>query len=199
VKAYGGDPKSLTAVAEKYGVRYVVLKRLGDRLAGIDLPADGLGPPTDARGAGRIVESNHFEYLAVSPNDKVSFEVWSPSDRTATLVLRAKRRNRSQATLGTLSVNGATTTIADSELPRDTWADVRRDVSLKAGRNEVRLESAAQLEVIRVAAYSLSLADLPSSWKVAHQDGWYVVLDTHRTTASIEVGPLAASLWTEPR
>ena len=38
VKAYGGDPTALTGVAEKYGARYVVLKRLGDRLAGIDVP-----------------------------------------------------------------------------------------------------------------------------------------------------------------
>jgi hypothetical protein len=168
----------LTGIAEKYSARYVVLKRLGDRLAGIDLPADGLAPPTETRGAGRVVETNHYEYLAVSPDDTVIVDVWSPTDRVATLVLRAKRRNRAQATLGTLSVNGTPTTIADSELPRDTWADVRRDVTLNAGRNEVRLESASQLEVIRVAAYSLSLDDLPSSWRVVHQDGWYVVLDT---------------------
>ena len=184
VTAYGGDPTALSAIAEKYGARYVVLKRLGDRLAGIDVPADGLAPSTDTRRGGRIVESNHYEYLAASPNDTVTFEVWSPSDRVATLVLRAKRRNRAQATLGTLAVNGTPTTIADSELPRDTWADVRRDVSLKAGRNEVRLESASQLEVIRVAAYSLSLADLPSSWRMAHQDGWYVVLDTRGAAAA---------------
>jgi hypothetical protein len=94
------------------------------------------------------------------------------------LVLRAKRRNRAPAALGTLTVNGASTTIADSELPTNIWADVRRDVALKAGRNEIRFESAAQLEVIRVAAYTLTLADLPASWHVAHEDGWYVVLDT---------------------
>jgi len=155
-----------------------VLKRLGDRLAGIDVPADGLASRTEARGAGKVVDTNHYEYLAVSPNDKVSFEVWSPSDRTATLVLRAKRRNRAPATLGTLSVNGTPTTIADSELPTNTWADVRRDVPLRAGRNQIQLDSAAQLEVIRVAAYSLTQADLPPTWRVAHEDGWYVVLDT---------------------
>ncbi len=105
------------------------------------------------------------------------------TDRTATLVLRAKRRNQARATLGTLSVNGVPTTIADSELPRDTWADVRRDVQLKAGRNEIRIDSAATLEVIRVAVYSLLLADLPSTWKVVHDDGWYVVLDTQAAVA----------------
>jgi hypothetical protein len=178
VKAYQGDPEMLTTIAQKYGARYVVLKRLGDRLAGIDVPADGLVSPTGARGTGREVETNHYEYLAVSPNDRVAFDVWSPSDRTATLVLRAKRRNRAPATLGTLTVNGTATQIADSELPRDSWADVRRDVSLKAGRNEIVLDSTAQLEVIRVAAYSLTLADLPRGWRVAHDDGWYVVLDT---------------------
>jgi hypothetical protein len=178
VKAYGGDPTALASIAEKYGARYVVLKRLGDRLAGIDVPADGLAPQPETRKAGRVVETNHYEYLAVSPNDKVWFEVWSPTDRTATLVLRAKRRTTGSATLGTLAVNGTPTTIADSELPRNAWADVRRDVTLKAGRNVIQLDSTAQLEVIRVAAYSLALADLPPSWRVAHQDGWYVVLDT---------------------
>jgi hypothetical protein len=178
VRAYGGDPTALTSVADKYGARYVVLKRLGDRLAGIDLPADGLASKPETRGTGRIVDTNHYEYLAVSPDNRVSFEVWSPSDRTATLVLRAKRRERASATLGTLSVNGTPTTIADSELPRNEWADVRRDVPLKAGRNQIQLDSAAQLEVIRVAAYSLTLADLPPTWRVAHEDGWYMVLDT---------------------
>jgi hypothetical protein len=178
VKAYTGDPALLAATAQKYDARYVVLKRLGDRLGGIDLPADGLASPTGDKGTGHVVETNHYEYLGVQPGDTVTFEVWSPTDRTATLVLRAKRRNRAPATLGTLAVNGTPTTIADSELPRDTWADVRRDVPLKAGRNTVRLESEAQLEVIRVAAFSLTQADLPASWRVAHDDGWYLVLDT---------------------
>jgi hypothetical protein len=182
VTAYAGAPTELAGIAGKYGTRYVVLKRLGDRLAGVDVPAEGLAPGGGGRGAGRVVETNHYEYLAVSPGDRVTVTIDSPADRTATLILRAKRRvrpqDRAQATLGTLSVNGAPSTIADSELPRDTWADVRRDVTLKAGRNEVVLDSAAQLEVIRLAAYSLTLADLPSSWRVAHEDGWYVVLDT---------------------
>jgi hypothetical protein len=184
VKAYAGDPTVLTSIVQKYGARYVVLKRLGERLAGIDVPADGMAPNGETKGSGKVVETNHYEYFAVSPNDKVSFDVWSPSDRVATLVLRAKRRNRSSAVLGTLSVNGTTSTIADSELPRDTWADVRRDVQFKAGRNEIRLDSSAQLEIIRVAAYSLTLADLPPSWRVAHDDGWYVVLDTRGGTPS---------------
>jgi hypothetical protein len=196
VAAYHGDPEALATIARKYGARYVVLKRLGDRLAGIDVPADGLASPTGARRTGREVETNHYEYLAVSPDDRVAFDVWSPADRTATLVLRAKRRNRAPATLGTLSVNGTQTTIADSELPRDTWADVRRDVALKAGRNEIVLDSDAQLEVIRVAAYSLTLADLPASWRVAHDDGWYVVLDTRGDGGSAAAGvpsePLSA-------
>jgi hypothetical protein len=184
VRAYAGDPSALVEIARKYGARYVVLKRLGERLAGVDIPADGLAPAEGSRGGGRVVETNHYEYLAVTPGDRVTLDVWSPSDRVATLVVRAKRRNRAQATLGTLAVNGVRTTIADSELPRDTWADVRRDVQLAAGRNEVRLDSDAQLEVIRIAAYSLALADLPPTWRVAHEDGWYVVLDTRGQAAT---------------
>lgn len=181
VRAYGGDPATLATVAAKYNARYVVLKKLGERLAGIDVPADGIST-SRARGTGRLVETNHYDYLRVSPDNKVTVEVTSPSDRTATLVLRAKRREQARATLGTLSVNGTATTIADSELPRDTWADVRRDVQLRAGRNEILLESAATLELIRVSAYSLTLADLPSTWRVAHDDGWYVVFDTQGQT-----------------
>jgi hypothetical protein len=61
-------------------------------------------------------------------------------------------------------------------------------VPLKAGRNEVVLESAAHLEVIRLAAYTLTLADLPASWRVAHQDGWYVVLETGDAGAALAPG-----------
>ncbi|MCC7370054.1 MAG: hypothetical protein IT306_16635 [Chloroflexi bacterium] len=186
VRAYNGDPATLVSVAEKYAARYVVLKQLGDRLAGVDVPADGLVSAEGARGTGQLVETNHYEYLRVSPDNRVALAISSPTDRTATLVLRAKRRNQARAALGTLTVNGVSTTIADSELPRDTWADVRRDVQLRAGRNEIRLESAATLELIRVTAYSLSLADLPSSWKVVHDDGWYVVLDTRGGAATAE-------------
>ncbi len=163
------------------------------------MPADGLLPDPTARSAGKITETNHYEYLAVSPNDRVTFEVWSPTDRVATLVLRAKRRERAQATLGSVVVNGTPTAMADSELPRDTWADVRRDVSLKAGRNEIRLESATRLEVIRVAAYSLSLADLPSTWQVAHQDGWYVVLDTRGGSTTPAAQSETTGSQAEPR
>ncbi|MGE3913529.1 MAG: hypothetical protein AB7K36_29535 [Chloroflexota bacterium] len=178
VRAYNGDPATLAATAEKYGARYVVLKRLGDQFAGVDVPADGLVSPTGARSTGRIVETNHYEYLAVSPDNTVTVNIWSPSDRTAAVVLRAKRRNRAGATLGTISVNGVRTTISDSELPRDTWADVRRDIQLQAGTNTVTLDSAATLEIIRLAAYTLTTADLPPDWRIVHDDGWYVVMDT---------------------
>lgn len=190
VRAYRGDPAALADVAARYQARYVVLKQLGDRLAGVDVPAPGLAPPPGTRSAGRVVETNHYAYLAVSPDDRVTVHIWSPDDRTATLVLRAKRRNRGQATLGTLAVNGTSTTIADSELPRDEWADVRRDVPLRAGWNEVRLESDATLEVIRLTAYTLTLADLPPAWQLAHRDGWYVVLDTAPPSqpGALEVG-----------
>ncbi|MCC6179118.1 MAG: hypothetical protein IT305_27725 [Chloroflexi bacterium] len=176
VAAYLGDPNEIARVAQAYSARYVVLKRLGDRLAGVDVPAAGLVPESAQPASGRIVATNHYQYAAVSAKDRLTFQVWSPSDRTATVVLRAKRRERAQATLGTLGVNGTSTTIADSELPRDTWADVRRDVALHAGWNGVMLDSDARLEVIRFAAYTLTLADLPPEWRVAYDDGWYVVL-----------------------
>ncbi len=175
-RAYNGDPSELARVARKYSAAHLVLKRQDDRLAGVDVPARGLQPGGDGRGDGRLVETNHYEYLALNPGDRVAFDVWSPADRTATVVLRAKRRGRSQATLATMTVNETPIAVADSELPRDVWADVRRDVPLRAGPNQVRLESQAQLEVIRFAAYTLTAADLPPGWRTGHQDGWYVVL-----------------------
>jgi hypothetical protein len=178
VRAYGGDPLEMARIAEKYGAAHLVLKRQAGRFAGVDLPARGIQPAEEVRGAGRLVDTNHYEYLALNPGEQVTFDIRSPSDRVATVVLRAKRRGRSQAALGVLTVNGTPITIADSELPRDEWSDVRRDVALQAGSNVVRLESAAQLEVIRFVAYTLLPEELPPGWRVGHEDGWYLVLAT---------------------
>jgi hypothetical protein len=176
--AYAGDPGELARIGAKYGAAHVVLRRQGDRLAGVDRPARAFQSEGDGKGDGRLVETNHYEYLALAPGDRAHFEVWSPAERTAHVVLRAKRRGRGPGQLGTLVVNGTSIAIADLELPRDSWADIRRDVPLRAGPNEVRLESAAQLEVIRFAAYTLTRADLPAEWQVAYEDDWYVVLRT---------------------
>ena len=179
-RAYAGDPGELARLAEKYDARYVVMKRHGERLGGVDLPAHALQPDGDTRGRadGRLTDTNHYQYLALNPNDRVQFQVWSPTDRVANVVLRAKRRSSRGAALGTLTVNGQASGIADSELPRDTWADARRDVPLRAGWNVVSLESAAQLEVIRFSAFTLDRADIPAGWRVAYEDGWYVVFET---------------------
>jgi len=178
--AYAGDPSELARVASKYDVRYVVLKQHGGRLGGVDLPAHALQPDGDVqgRGDGRLTDTNHYQYLQLNPNDRVQFQIWSPADRTANVVLRAKRRSSRGAALGTLAVNGQPTTIADAELPRDTWADARRDVPLRAGWNAVSFESAAQLEVIRFGAFALDRADLPPTWQIVHDDGWYAIFDT---------------------
>ena len=96
----------------------------------------------------------------------------------------ARERSSRGAALGTLSVNGQASQIADSELPRDTWADARRDVPLRAGWNEVRFESAAQLEVIRFRAFTLDRTDLPAEWRLAYDDGWYVVIETRSDAAA---------------
>ena len=176
--AYGGDPGELARVARKYGAAHVLLERRGERLAGVDRPARAIRPER-ASGGGRLVETNHYEYLALAPGEGVDFEVWSPSEQRADVVLRAKRRGRAAAAPARLVVDGAELPIADGELPRDDWSAVRRDVPLRAGRNTVRLESSTQLEVIRFSAYTLSPADLPPGWQVAYQDDWYVVLSVH--------------------
>jgi len=180
--AYRGDPAELRRVAETYDASYVVLSRRGDRLAGVDRPARAFQPGGDGsgRGDGRLVETNHYEYLRLAAGDRVDFVVWSPSDRSASVVLRAKRRGpaRAGSDLGQLTVNGAEIRLAEAELPRDEWAEVRREVPLRAGDNVVRLESSGQLELIRFAAYTLAPADLPADWQVAYEDDWYVVLRT---------------------
>ncbi len=175
---YAGDIRDLERVRDRYGAAYVVLRRDGDRLAFVDRPARAIQPDGDGRGAGRLAETNHYEYLAMAPGDRAQFVVSSPDDRSAAVILRAKRRGRAQerGTLGTLTVNGTPGAIPESELPRDDWADVRRVVPLRAGPNVVQLESSAQLEVIRFAAYTGSTAELPLGWRVAYEDAWYVVL-----------------------
>jgi hypothetical protein len=174
-RAYGGDPSQLNEVADRYGARYLAMKRSGDRLAGIDLPASGLVQSGDARGSGRLTASNHYEFLAMSPGDQTRFSIWSPSDRQAELVLRVKRRGRTSASPGALGVNGQELPMTDTELLRDDWADVRRSVALRAGSNEVSIRASQQLEVLRLTGYSLTEADLPAGWAIGYQDAYYAV------------------------
>lgn len=177
LNAYRGDPGELARIADKHKARYIVLKRSGDRLAGVDLVARGFLDRGEAgRGQGRLVSTNHYEYLALAAGDRASFQIWSPDERDAELVFRAKRRGRGGASLGTLTVNGSGTSMTESELPRDDWSDVRRQARLRPGPNDVQIESAAQLEALRLTAYTLATGDLPPGWRVAYQDAHYAVL-----------------------
>jgi hypothetical protein len=174
--AYQGNPGQLGLTASKYAAQYVVMKRSGDRLAGIDLPASGLVPRGDGRGIGRLTTTNHYEFLAMGPGDRTSFQVWSPTARDAELELRVKRRGRGPTTPGMLMVNGQEMPVADAELPRDDWASVRRSVRLQEGWNEVEIRAAQQLEVLRFTGYNLVFSDLPSELREAYSDTYYVVL-----------------------
>jgi hypothetical protein len=175
IAAYDGDPSKLTDIGAKYRAQYLVLKASEDRLAAIDLPARGLVPSGEGRGIGRLTSSNHYEFLAMGSGDQTRVSIWSPSDRTADLVLRVKRRGRGPEP-GALIVNGQAFAMTDSELPRDDWADVRRAVPLQAGWNEVEIRAAQQLEVLRLTGYSLTTSDIPTGWSVGYQDAYYTVL-----------------------
>jgi hypothetical protein len=73
-------------------------------------------------------------------------------------------------------VNGQNLPITDAELPRDDWSDIRRAVTLKSGANDIEIRAAQQVEVLRLTAYSLTLADIPADWSVAYEDAYYVVM-----------------------
>lgn len=164
---------------QKYSARYVVLKKLGDRLAGVDLQADGLAASGEPRGNVRVVETNHYEYLRVQPNGTVAFEIWSPAGpgprRWSYVPNGASVRRRHSGRWRSTASQRPSRTASCLGIPGPTFDATCRN---RAGSNTVRLESAAQLEIVRAAAYSLTRADLPSTWRVAHEDGWYVVLDT---------------------
>lgn len=176
LQAFGGDPGALGRVAEKYGAAYVLLKRSGERLAGVDVAARGLVTGGEGRGIGRMTATNHYEFLTMGNGDRTTVSVWSPSDREAELVLRVKRRGRGSSIPGALLVNGQELPMTDTELPRDDWADVRRTVRLRAGENRVEIRAAQALEVLRLTGYTLAAADVPAGWGVGYADPYYAVL-----------------------
>ncbi|MFN0072853.1 MAG: hypothetical protein ACKVVP_15315 [Chloroflexota bacterium] len=176
LRAYSGDPSALKETALKYSSPYIVMKRSESRLAGIELTARGLAPHGEGRGIGRLVTSNHYEFLTMGANDQTRFAIWSPSDRDADLVLRVKRRGRGSVTPGMLIVNGRELPMTDAELPRDNWADIRRVVELRQGTNVVELRAAQSLEVLRLTGYALTTADLLPGWSAAYEDAFYMVL-----------------------
>jgi hypothetical protein len=81
-------------------------------------------------------------------------------------------------------VNGQNLPITDAELPRDDWSDIRRTVTLETGANDIEIRAAQQLEVLRLTAYSLTLADIPTDWSVAYDDAYYVVMSPASRTAA---------------
>jgi hypothetical protein len=178
IRALSGSPRDLEVVAARYGARYVALKQQAGKLAGVDLSARALQPVADRARDGRLSDLNHYQLLAMNSGDSTELTINSPTDRTAAMVMRVKRRGARVPTAGALVVNGVSHSISDGELPRDTWADVRREVALRAGENVVRIESGAQLEILRLTAYTLTADDVPAGWRTVFDDGWYIVLQT---------------------
>ena len=173
IRAYSGEPEQLTELARKYRVGYVVLRRDGDRVGAVDLPAAAL---RGGRKEPRLKETNHYEWLPLSREDAVRFEFFSPSAGQANVTLRARRRTQSPRVSSVLMVNGAEFPIAEGETERDQYAEISRVVPVRAGRNEVRFRAAADFELARFVAYTAPLSAYVDRFRVAYEDPFTVVL-----------------------
>jgi hypothetical protein len=80
--AFSGDPGRMAELAARYGAGYVVLRRDGDWLGAVDLPAAAL---RSGKKEGRMVETNHYEWLTLGQDDVSRFEFFSPTDGQATV------------------------------------------------------------------------------------------------------------------
>jgi hypothetical protein len=171
--AFGGSPERLADLANKYGASYVVLRRDGEQLGLVDLPANAL---RGGRKEPQPKETNHYEYLPLGRDDLVRFSFVSPSDGPATVSLRARRRSQAPRVSARLVVNGAEYPIAESETPRDEYAEIRRPVVVRSGQNDVRFEAGAEFELARFVAYTASLQDLAPRFELLYEDSDAVVL-----------------------
>jgi hypothetical protein len=173
IAAYSGDRRRLDELVSKYGAAYMVLRRDGERVGAVDLPAAGLrGPRRD----GKLVSTNHYEWLTLGRDDPVRFEIVSPADGEATVTLRARRRTQSPRISGHLYVNGFDFPVGEAETDRDRYAEVARVVPLRAGSNEVQFLAGADFELARFVAYTTPLAAYLDRYRVAYEDGHTVVL-----------------------
>jgi hypothetical protein len=171
--AYGGSPERLAELAGRYGARYVVLRRSDERLGLVDLPANAL---RGGRKEPQPTETNHYEFLPLGRDDLIRFSFVSPSDGSAAVTLRARRRSQAPRIAARLFVNGAEHPIDESETTRDEYAEITRTVAVRAGQNEVRFEAAAAFELARFVAYTASLQDLAARFELLYEDQHAVIL-----------------------
>jgi hypothetical protein len=73
-------------------------------------------------------------------------------------------------------VNGADFPIAEGEIARDEYREIVRAVPLRAGRNEVRFQTDAALELARFVAYTTPLSTLLDRFTMAYADSDTVLL-----------------------
>jgi hypothetical protein len=171
--AYSGQPERLAEVARKYEARYVVLRRDGDQVGLVDLPAAAL---RGGKNSIKMIETNHYQYFGLGEGDAIRFEFFSPVEGSATVSLRARRRSNAPRIAAHLLVNGANFPIAEGEIARDEYREIVRAVPLRAGRNEVRFQTDAALELARFVAYTTPLSALLDRFSTAYADSDTVLL-----------------------
>lgn len=173
IAAFGGDPQRMAALADKYGVQYLVLRRAGDRLGAVDLPAAAL---RGARRDQKLRETNHYEWLPIGPDDTIRFQFFSPTDGSAPLTLRARRRSAVPRTAASLVVNGVEFPVSDAEAERDRYVEIARAAPIRAGQNDVRFRANGEFELARFVAYTVPISAYQDRYRVAYQDDATVVL-----------------------
>jgi hypothetical protein len=170
--AFSGDSNRLLNLARKYSASYVVLRRDGDRLGLVDMPAQAM---RGNRKEPKLVETNHYEWLPLGEGDRISFSFESPLDGTATVTLRARRRSAAPRVSSHLIVNGADFPIAEGETPLDEYAEVTRAVPIRVGANDVRFQTSARFELARFVAYTTPMSQLESAFDLVYEDPYTVV------------------------
>ena len=123
-----------------------------------------------------MIETNHYQYFDLGEGDAIRFEFYSPTDGTATVSLRARRRSSAPRIVAHLQVNGVDFPIAEGETARDEYREIVRAGPLRAGSNEVSFETGAALELARFVAYTAPLSTLLDRFTTAYTDPDTVIL-----------------------
>jgi hypothetical protein len=164
--ALRGDPRLLTATADRYGADRVVLARRGATIGLIGQPAALLAAAGGATGTATTIEGNGWDAVTLDPGATLTLPVTAtgPVDLEIRFLTPATdpatRPSRFKLIVGETAMDLTTTPTSDAD-----FTTVKASVDVPAGAT-VRLEAVDPITVQAVAGF-VADAGPPAGWSVA--------------------------------
>jgi hypothetical protein len=180
--AFAGNPETLGAVANAYGVDQILLARRGERWGLVDqVAAIAAARPAGVSGATRIVDGNGWDAVELQPQGRLILAPDVP-EQPIDVEIRCLGLEENQAVpdrhLRLLAVGGGgSRVLTDLVVPAtavDPWQVVRARVALQPGEQLV-IDAVDRLTVQSVRGFVA--ATPPNGWHVVRQNADAIVLE----------------------